>query len=168
MIFLSLVSLSPVLRTLSAAVSSDSIWALAALLFMLNALLSDYTSTKIPGELRGRLVTAFASVFLPPRANRALILTVYVTRLTSVLAMNAAIVASVVLASRLDTDISVFALILFAVQSFILYPILKTRVQVSREFVIMRGRVTNLDVGNLHPFVVDDNSSSQLSGTILA
>ncbi|KAG2016123.1 pig-C [Coprinopsis cinerea AmutBmut pab1-1] len=103
MIFLSLVSLSPVLRTLSAATSSDSIWALAAVLFLLNTLLSDYTWTTVPGELRGRL--------------------------TSVLAMNAAICASVVLASRLDSDIAVFALILFAVHSFILYPILKTRIQ---------------------------------------
>ncbi|KAH6917365.1 phosphatidylinositol N-acetylglucosaminyltransferase subunit C [Coprinopsis sp. MPI-PUGE-AT-0042] len=103
MIFLSLISLSPVLRTLSAATSSDSIWALAAVLFTLNTLLSDYTSTNVAGELRGRL--------------------------TSVLAMNAAICASVVLASRLDTDIAVLALILFAVESFILYPILKSRVQ---------------------------------------
>ncbi|EAU91169.2 pig-C [Coprinopsis cinerea okayama7 len=54
MIFLSLVSLSPVLRTLSAATSSDSIWALAAVLFLLNTLLSDYTWTTVPGELRGR------------------------------------------------------------------------------------------------------------------
>jgi phosphatidylinositol N-acetylglucosaminyltransferase subunit C len=54
-----------------------------------------------------------------------------VCSLTSVLAMNAAICASVVLASRLDTDIAVLALILFAVESFILYPILKSRVQVS-------------------------------------
>lgn len=44
--------------------------------------------------------------------------------------MNAAISASVVLASRLATDVSVFALILFAVLSFVLYPILKPRLQV--------------------------------------
>ncbi|TFK30459.1 phosphatidylinositol N-acetylglucosaminyltransferase [Coprinopsis marcescibilis] len=103
MIFLFLISLSPVLRTLSAATSSDSIWALAAVLFLLNTLLSDYTATNVTGELRGRL--------------------------TSVLAMNAAISASVVLASRLDSDISVFALTLFAVEVFILYPMLKPRVQ---------------------------------------
>jgi phosphatidylinositol N-acetylglucosaminyltransferase subunit C len=44
--------------------------------------------------------------------------------------MNAAISASVVLASRLPDDLSVFALILFAVQLFALYPILRRRLQV--------------------------------------
>lgn len=46
MMFLVLMSLSPVLRTLTAATSSDSIWALAASLFLLNALLADYTATQ--------------------------------------------------------------------------------------------------------------------------
>jgi len=46
MMFLVLMSLSPVLRTLTAATSSDSIWALASILFGLNALLADYTATK--------------------------------------------------------------------------------------------------------------------------
>jgi len=45
MMFLALMSLSPVLRTLTAATSSDSIWALAAILFIINALLADYTAT---------------------------------------------------------------------------------------------------------------------------
>ncbi|KAF5314178.1 hypothetical protein D9611_006828 [Ephemerocybe angulata] len=45
MVFLTLVSLSPVLRTLTAATSSDSIWALSAVLFLLNTLLADYTAT---------------------------------------------------------------------------------------------------------------------------
>jgi phosphatidylinositol glycan class C protein len=44
--------------------------------------------------------------------------------------MNAAISASVVLASRFSTDISVFALILFAVLLFVLHPLLKRRLQV--------------------------------------
>lgn len=105
MVFLTLVSLSPVLRTLTAATSSDSIWALSAVLFLLNTLLADYTATNNAqhGEIHSRL--------------------------TSVLSMNAAISASVVLASRLSTDISVFALILFAVLSFVLYPIMKPRLQ---------------------------------------
>lgn len=45
--------------------------------------------------------------------------------------MNAAISASVVLASRLATDIDVFALILFSVQTFALFPILRHRMQVA-------------------------------------
>lgn len=51
--------------------------------------------------------------------------------LTSVLSMNAAVSASVVLASRLTTDVAVFALILFSVQAFALFPLLRHRLQVS-------------------------------------
>jgi phosphatidylinositol glycan class C protein len=52
-------------------------------------------------------------------------------RLTSVLSMNAAISSSVVLASRLSDDLAVFALILFAVQAFALFPMLRQRLQVT-------------------------------------
>ncbi|KAI0793489.1 phosphatidylinositol N-acetylglucosaminyltransferase [Abortiporus biennis] len=103
LVFLALLSLSPVLRTLTAATSSDSIWALSACLFVLNCLLADYTSID------------------RSRASRE--------RLTSVLSMNAAISSSVVLASRLADDLSVFALILFSVQSFTLFPLLRRRLQ---------------------------------------
>ncbi|KAJ4486182.1 phosphatidylinositol N-acetylglucosaminyltransferase subunit C [Lentinula aciculospora] len=105
LIFLALMSLSPVLRTLTAATSSDSIWALSACLFLLNILLADYGSSS--PVLRGR-----------PE------------RLTSVLSMNAAISSSVVLASRLSNDLAVFALIQFSVQSFTLFPMLRRRFQV--------------------------------------
>jgi phosphatidylinositol glycan class C protein len=44
--------------------------------------------------------------------------------------MNAAISSSVVLASRLSDDLSVFALILFSVQLFALFPMLRHRLQV--------------------------------------
>jgi phosphatidylinositol glycan class C protein len=103
LVFLALMGLSPVLRTLTAATSSDSIWALSACLFLLNALLADYSSMKpVPQE-----------------------------RLTSVLSMNAAISSSVVLASRLPDDLAVFALVLFAVQLFALFPILRHQLQVT-------------------------------------
>jgi len=102
MIFLALMTLSPVLRTLTAATSSDSIWALAAVLFSLNALLADYTASK-PGNAREGL--------------------------SSVLSINAAVSASVVLASRLSTDVSVFSLMLFSIQSFALFPLLRHRLQ---------------------------------------
>ena len=51
-------------------------------------------------------------------------------RLTSVLSMNAAISSSVVLASRLHQDLAVFSLILFSVQVFALFPMLRRRFQV--------------------------------------
>ncbi|KAI5124650.1 hypothetical protein M0805_004259 [Coniferiporia weirii] len=101
LVFLALLALSPVLRTLSASTSSDSIWALTACLFIVNILLADYGPSR-----SGRLSRE---------------------RLTSVLSMNAAMSASVVLASRLRDDISVFALMLFSIQMFALLPILRTR-----------------------------------------
>ncbi|KII94361.1 hypothetical protein PLICRDRAFT_99714 [Plicaturopsis crispa FD-325 SS-3] len=103
LVFLALMSLSPVLKTLTAATSSDSIWALSACLFVLNALLADYNTVQLNGKIRERL--------------------------TSVLSINAAISSSVVLASRLRDDLAVFALILFAVQTFTLFPMLRHRLQ---------------------------------------
>lgn len=54
LIFLALMSLSPVLRTLTAATSSDSIWALSAVLFILNSLLADYTTVDMHGIVHER------------------------------------------------------------------------------------------------------------------
>jgi len=47
-----------------------------------------------------------------------------------VLSINAAISAAVVLASRLHDDLAVFALMLFSVEAFALFPILRRRIQV--------------------------------------
>lgn len=52
------------------------------------------------------------------------------SRLTSVLSINAAISAAVVLASRLHEDLAVFALMLFSVEAFALFPVLRRRLQV--------------------------------------
>jgi phosphatidylinositol glycan class C protein len=54
LIFLALMALSPVLKTLTGATSPDSIWALAACLFILNALLADYSSTRLGSRVRER------------------------------------------------------------------------------------------------------------------
>jgi len=113
LIFLALMSLSPVLKTLTAATSSDSIWALSAFLFILNALLADYGTVKFGGQVEG---------------------------LTSVLSMNAAISSSVVLASRLSDDLSVFALILFSVQMFALFPMLRHRLQATH--IVLQATLT--------------------------
>ncbi|KAG6856464.1 hypothetical protein H0H87_004324 [Tephrocybe sp. NHM501043] len=79
------------------------------MLFILNALLADYSAHSVDGLVHEGL--------------------------TSVLSMNAAISASVVLASRLNTDVDVFALILFAVQAFALFPMLRHRLQASSTLV---------------------------------
>ena len=125
MMFLVLMSLSPVLRTLSAATSSDSIWALAALLFILNALLADYTANVSEDEINeGYVFMAISNIYI----FQSFIY--FCDRLSSVLSMNAAVSASVVLASRLSTNVSVFALVLFSILSFALFPILRRRLQV--------------------------------------
>ncbi|THH16996.1 hypothetical protein EW146_g3734 [Bondarzewia mesenterica] len=103
LVFLALTALAPILRTLTASTSSDSIWALSACLFILNAALADYSSVRLGGRVRERL--------------------------TSVLSMNAAVSSAVVLASRLRDDLSVFALTLFSIQLFSLFPILRHRLQ---------------------------------------
>lgn len=103
LVFLALLALSPVLKTLTAATSSDSIWALSSCLFVLNVVLADYSPAAPLGMVRERL--------------------------TSVLSMNAAISSSVVLASRLSDDASVSALMVFSVQVFALFPILRHRLQ---------------------------------------
>ena len=123
LVFLSLLALSPVLRTLTASTSSDSIWALTSCLLGLNVLLGDYTPPRDPKRIRER----YASFSLSVITNRKLCPS---PRLTSVLSMNAAMSGSVVLASRLRDDISVFALMLFSIQMFALFPILRTRILV--------------------------------------
>jgi len=101
LVFLALMAVTPILKTLSEATSSDSIWALSATLFILNMLLADY------GDLE-------------PKPHR----------LTSVLSMNAAISGSVVLASRLRSNLEVFALVLSSVLLFALFPLLRKKIQV--------------------------------------
>ncbi|KAH9057476.1 phosphatidylinositol N-acetylglucosaminyltransferase [Lactarius vividus] len=102
LVFLALIALAPILRTLTAPTSADSIWALAAALFLVHAALADYTYSASPVQREP---------------------------LTSVLSINAAISATVVLASRLHDDLAVFALMLFSVEAFALFPRLRRRWQ---------------------------------------
>lgn len=116
LVLLILVTITPVLKTLTAATSSDSIWAFSAILFCLNAILADYSAANPhPGK----------------------------ERLTSVLSMNAAISASVVLASRLASNLHVFGLVLYAVQLFALFPLLRQRIQY-RASKLLRTSLTML------------------------
>lgn len=48
LIFLALIALAPILRTLTAPTSADSIWALATVLFLVHAALADYTHNASP------------------------------------------------------------------------------------------------------------------------
>ncbi|KAL7754254.1 glycosylphosphatidylinositol anchor biosynthesis [Sorochytrium milnesiophthora] len=91
-----LLGLSPILKTLTQDTSSDTIWALTACLLLANLLFQDYHLSQSMS-----------------------------IRLSGPLAMNAAIFASVLLASRLPTTLHVFALMLFAVIWFALFPIFR-------------------------------------------
>ncbi|RCH86281.1 hypothetical protein CU098_009549, partial [Rhizopus stolonifer] len=97
--FITLLGLSPILKTLTSQISDDTIYALTVCCFLANILFHDYTTqVKIPGSL----------------------------------STNAAIFASVLLASRLDTNVDVFAFLSFAVEWFSLFPIFRRQSKVQR------------------------------------
>lgn len=97
-----LLAVSPVLRTLTESTTSDSIWALSAILFIVNLSLADYSSATI----------AQTSLAAP-------------ASLSETLSLNAAICASVVLASRLQSNIQVFTLLYLSISMFALFPMLR-------------------------------------------
>ncbi|PVU89649.1 hypothetical protein BB561_005236 [Smittium simulii] len=88
--------LSPVLRTLTEDTSSDTIWALTVLFFILNLTFHDYGTKNLTS------ISTIGSI-----------------------SVNAAVLACVLLASRLSRDSLVFAFMLFAILWFALFPLLR-------------------------------------------
>lgn len=86
--------LSPALKTLTRATTSDSIWALSGVLLSTNLLFADYS---------------LPSPHLRPHVT---------------LPLTAALSASTVLASRLDSNLAVFSLLLFSTLWFGPFPLL--------------------------------------------
>ncbi|KAI9476860.1 glycosylphosphatidylinositol anchor biosynthesis [Coemansia sp. RSA 989] len=91
-----LFGLSPVLRTLTEDTSSDTIWAMTVILFCVNLAFHDYSM--------GNLTNI---------------------RFPGSVSLNAAVLASVLLASRLNSNLSVFAFLAFALCWFALFPIFR-------------------------------------------
>ncbi|KAK6126481.1 hypothetical protein DH2020_039786 [Rehmannia glutinosa] len=91
--------LSPVYQTLTRSISSDSIWALTASLIILHLFLHDYSGSTV-------------------KASRALENSIF----TSNISLNASIVASLLIASRLPSRLHVFAIVLFSLQVFLFAP----------------------------------------------
>ncbi|KAJ6836998.1 phosphatidylinositol N-acetylglucosaminyltransferase subunit C isoform X2 [Iris pallida] len=92
--------LAPVYHTLTRSISSDSIWALSISLLIVHLFLHDYSSCTIrppPGSL----------------TNPSLV---------SNISLNASIVASLLVASRLSSRLHIFALMLFSLQIFLFAP----------------------------------------------
>ncbi|CAK9311693.1 unnamed protein product [Citrullus colocynthis] len=92
--------LAPIYQTLTRSISSDSIWALAVSLIILHLFLHDYSGSTVraPGDLKN-------------------------PRLTSCISLNASIVASVLIASRLPSRLHVFGIMLFSLQVFLFAPL---------------------------------------------
>lgn len=92
--------LSPIYQTLTRSISSDSIWTLTAALIILHLFLHDYSGStvKAPGTLEN-------------------------PTFTSNISLNASIVASLLIASRLPSRLHVFAIVLFSLQVFLFSPL---------------------------------------------
>ena len=99
--FTYLLGLSPILRTLTEDTNSDTIWALTVLLLLANTLFHDYQS-RTSKNISGGTIS-----------------------------LNAAIFASVLLASRLHSNTFVFALMSFAIIWFALFPMFRRHLRVS-------------------------------------
>ncbi|KAM3754940.1 hypothetical protein ACB098_02G001300 [Castanea mollissima] len=92
--------LAPVYQTLTRSISSDSIWAVTVSLLILHLFLHDYSGSTVraPGALKNPTLTSFIS-------------------------LNASVVASVFIASRLPSRLHVFAIMLFSLQVFLFAPL---------------------------------------------
>ena len=107
LIYFALLGLSPILKSLTKSTSSDSIWALATCLLVINLFLFDYGGLNVPtGSVESRSILSAPSY-------------------PSSLSTNAALMASTVLASRLTSTTHVFSLTLFSIEVFGLFPIFR-------------------------------------------
>lgn len=119
-------ALSPLLKTLTEATTSDSITALATALFLLSFALADF-SDGTPNTDIGR-VSRLADR-TRRHSNASSTKETYIdsvsmqdTQLPATLSLNAALCASMVLASRLRSPIEVFSLVLAAICIFAFLP----------------------------------------------
>ncbi|QPG73011.1 hypothetical protein FOA43_000315 [Brettanomyces nanus] len=115
LILLHLLTLSPVLKSLTNSSASDSIWAISAWLCLLNVLFNDYVidfpqKQRFP-ELGAVATTANAAPVLPKIGSH------------SNMSKNIALSNAIVLASRLNSNLSAFCFILFSIELCGLFPI---------------------------------------------
>ncbi|EXJ85598.1 hypothetical protein A1O1_05964 [Capronia coronata CBS 617.96] len=131
LIYFALLGLSPILKSLTKSTSSDSIWALATWLLIINIFFFDYGSlygpTKPLNPIRP-LEVANTTAATTATADPSLVHAHHSVRappFPSSLSTNAALMASTVLASRLLTTTAVFSLTLFSIQVFGLFPVFR-------------------------------------------
>jgi len=126
LIFSALLGLSPILKSLTKSTSSDSIWALATWLLIINIFFFDYGSAYAPKTSETTPVSSTSSSATPVDPSLAPVSnSIRAPRFPSSLSTNAALMASTVLASRLLTTTAVFSLTLFSIQVFGLFPVFR-------------------------------------------
>eukprot|EP00252_Welwitschia_mirabilis_P002623 TRINITY_DN12569_c0_g1_i1.p1 TRINITY_DN12569_c0_g1~~TRINITY_DN12569_c0_g1_i1.p1 ORF type:complete len:314 (+),score=35.32 TRINITY_DN12569_c0_g1_i1:290-1231(+) len=97
--------LAPIYQTLTRSISSDSIWALTVFLLLIHLFLHDYVGSSIKSSIFGEI-------------NRNMFVQNHSTVANNI-SLNASIVASVLIASRLPSRLLVFALMLFSLELFL-------------------------------------------------
>jgi len=126
LIYFALLGLSPILKSLTKSTSSDSIWALATWLLIINIFFFDYGSVYIPSRRPLPTQPLVPSISTTPLASDQPIHTsINSPPFPSSLSTNAALMASTVLASRLSTSTAVFSLTLFSIQIYGLFPVFR-------------------------------------------
>ncbi|VEU23700.1 DEKNAAC104989 [Brettanomyces naardenensis] len=112
LILLNLLTFSPVLKSLTNSSASDSIWAISAWLCLLNLLFNDYV-IDFPQKQRFPEVGISGSSQVAEQKTTS----------SSNLSKNIALSNAIVLASRLNSNLSAFCFILFSVEVCGLFPI---------------------------------------------
>ena len=134
-----IMGLSPLLKTLTRDISSDSLWAMTMFMLIGNAAFHDYTC---PNKTTAQFPDS--------------------------LSINAAIFSCVLLASRLDLVIDVFALMLVGLEIFGLFPVFQRYLRVFFFIFIIeeiRKYACNvmLDFNDFYMYFIQDNSSNYYS-----
>ncbi|CAK9221170.1 unnamed protein product [Sphagnum troendelagicum] len=129
--------LAPVFQTLTRSISSDSIWALTVSLLIVHLFCHDYTfcTTSPPSPMSSASLSRESSSSSSSSTSSSSSSSSSssggsgkkpkgrATTLSANVSMNASIVASVLIASRLPSHHYVFALMLFSLEFFLLFPL---------------------------------------------
>ncbi|GAA5878671.1 hypothetical protein JCM3774_000445 [Rhodotorula dairenensis] len=137
--------LSPALKTLTRATTSDSIWALSGTLFAVNVLLGDYRAIpttsafrrrRLPWPFCRRRSASTSGTASPEEAPRDRAYFARRAPLPSTLSLTAALSGSTVLASRLPSNAQVFSLLLFSTLWFGPFPLLRSSLTLRPTLVV--------------------------------
>ena len=125
LIYFALLGLSPILKSLTKSISSDSIWVMATWLLMINIFFFDYGGLYILP--RSKLPDSFSPASPVPMSFHSgpIAGSIRAPPFPSSLSTNAALMASTVLASRLTSTTHVFSLTLFSIEVFGLFPVFR-------------------------------------------